>query len=319
MTSILPPMSTVVGRFAPSPTGPLHMGSLVAALASYLLAKKSNGRWLLRLEDLDTPRVIAGAAEDILRTLELFGFAWDGPVIRQSSRIAAYQEAFDRLVSTGQVYPCGCSRAEIARTASAPHDGEAELLYPGTCRAGLPPGRNARAYRVRVPDSPICFEDAVQGPQTYSLAHGGGDFVIKRADGPFAYQLAVVVDDAAQGVNQVVRGADLLSSTPRQLLLQQLLALPTPTYAHVPLIVDATGGKLSKRRTTVSLGQDATLVRQGWQLLREAFRCLGCSLPPALAGAPGEEILAWGVRHFLPGSIPRGPIAVHCPLIDPAV
>lgn len=182
----------VVGRFAPSPTGPLHIGSLVAALGSYLLAKQAGGSWLVRMEDLDRPRVVPGAADDQLRTLEALGFCWDGSVIWQSRRTEAYQAAFDQLTAAGHVYPCGCSRAVIARAASAPHDGDGELVYPGTCRTGLGAGTVPRAYRVRVTDQPQQFIDRIQGAQVYNLVQVCGDFVIKRADGLFAYQLAVV-------------------------------------------------------------------------------------------------------------------------------
>jgi glutamyl-Q tRNA(Asp) synthetase len=298
----------VVGRFAPSPTGPLHLGSLVAAVGSYVLAKRLDGQWLVRMEDLDTPRVVPGMADDIPRTLELLGFCWDGEIVRQSSRTGAYQAAFDQLVAAGQVYPCGCSRAEIARVATAPHDGEGELVYPGSCRSGLLPGKAPRSYRVRVPDERFSFLDGIQGEVTCGLPELCGDFVVRRADGLFAYQLAVVVDDAAQGVNQVVRGADLLSSTPRQILLQRLLGFESPSYAHLPLIVNPDGGKLSKRDTTVSLAQDDSLVSHGWQLLGAALQCLGSQLPRELAGAPGRFILDWAVGHLAAESIPRGPV-----------
>jgi glutamyl-Q tRNA(Asp) synthetase len=299
----------VVGRFAPSPTGPLHIGSLVAALGSYILAKQAGGRWLVRMEDLDRPRVVPGSADDQLRTLEALGFSWDGPTVWQSQRTAAYQAAFDQLLAKGDIYPCGCSRAAIARTASAPHDGEGEVVYPGTCRTGLAAGTMPRAYRVRVADQSLQFFDQIQGDQAYNLAHVCGDFVIKRADGLFAYQLAVVVDDAAQGVTQVVRGADLLSSTPRQMLLQQLLGFSTPEYAHLPLVVDAGGGKLSKRNTTVSLGQEAALAHNGWQLLAAAASCLGCQISDDMAGAPCRLLLDWLVANLDPSSIPVGPVA----------
>lgn len=294
-----------VGRFAPSPTGPLHLGSLVAAVGSYLLAKRAGGRWLLRMEDLDTPRLVPGMADDILRTLEILGLEWDGEVLWQSRRAAAYQAALDRLLAGGWCYPCGCSRAEIARAGSAPHDGEGELVYPGLCRAGLPPGRQPRAYRVRVGDEPVCFADLLLGPTCYTLATLCGDFVVKRADGLFAYQLAVVVDDAEQGVNQVVRGADLLSSTPRQIHLQRLLGLPVPSYGHLPLVTGPGGAKLSKRDNAVSLAADGNLAESGPGLLFAALRFLGQNPPATLVGAPPREILAWAVAHFDPTMVPR--------------
>lgn len=295
----------IVGRFAPSPTGPLHLGSLVAAVGSYLLAKRAGGRWLLRMEDLDTPRLVPGMADDILRTLAGLGLDWDGEVLWQSRRGAAYQAALERLVADGWCYPCGCSRAEIARAGSAPHDGDGELVYPGSCRDGLPAGRPPRAYRVRVGTEPVCFTDLLVGPTCYNLATLCGDFVVKRADGLFAYQLAVVVDDAAQGVNQVVRGADLLSSTPRQIYLQRLLGLPTPCYAHLPLVTDPGGGKLSKRDNAVSLAAGCDLGRSGPGLLLAALAFLGQCPDPALAGASPRDILAWATAHFDPAAIPR--------------
>ncbi|HEY5974800.1 MAG TPA: tRNA glutamyl-Q(34) synthetase GluQRS, partial [Geobacteraceae bacterium] len=225
----------VIGRFAPSPTGPLHSGSLVAAVGSYLAARSVGGRWLLRMEDLDQPRVVPGMADDILRTLEMLGFVWDGEVVWQSRRTEAYQAALDRLSSLGVVYPCGCSRTEISRIASAPH-GSGELVYPGLCRSGLVAGKVPRAIRVLVPAREIAFQDGILGRFTQDLAATCGDFVVKRADGPFAYHLAVVVDDAAAGVTQVTRGADLLDSTPRQLYLQELLGLSHPIYNHLPLV-----------------------------------------------------------------------------------
>jgi glutamyl-Q tRNA(Asp) synthetase len=231
------------GRFAPSPSGPLHFGSLVAALASWLDARAAGGRWLVRIEDLDRPRVQPGAADEILRTLEALGMPWDGEVLYQSRREALYREALERL--RAHTYWCACSRREIADSSlGLAVDGA--RIYPGTCRGGLPAGKPARAVRVRVPADEIRFVDRVQGPQAQVLARDVGDFVLYRADGLFAYQLAVVVDDAAQGVTDVVRGADLLDSTGRQIHLQRLLGAPTPRYLHVPVAVDARGEKLSK-------------------------------------------------------------------------
>lgn len=237
------------GRFAPSPTGPLHAGSLVAALASWLDARAHGGRWLVRMEDLDPPREVAGAARQILALLAACGLHADGEVLLQSRRHAAYQAAFDTLAARGLTYPCACTRREIADSVTnlRIHDYGRELVYPGTCRAGLPAGRAARAWRLRVPAGTVEFADLFQGRQAQDLARTVGDFVLKRADGLWAYQLAVVVDDAAQGVTHVVRGADLLDSTPRQILLQQLLELPVPAYAHVDVLTNAAGEKLSKQ------------------------------------------------------------------------
>ena len=247
-----------VGRFAPSPTGPLHQGSLVAALASYLDARAHGGRWLLRIEDIDAPREVPGAAQSILDTLSACGLRADGPVLWQSRRDALYQAAFESLAARGAVYPCACTRREVAD--SLLHQRERahgrELVYPGTCRHGLAPGRAPRAWRVRVPEEVIAFDDVLQGPQHQDLASEAGDFVIKRADGPWAYQLAVVVDDGASGITHVVRGTDLLDSTPRQVLLQRLLGLSTPVYAHVDVVTNAQGEKLSKQTGAAGVGPE---------------------------------------------------------------
>jgi len=288
----------VVGRFAPSPTGPLHFGSLVAAVGSYCLARRAGGRWLLRMDDLDRPRVVPGAADDILRTLEAFGFTWDGPVIWQSRRTEAYGAAMERLLRQGQLYDCACSRREIL--ASAPHPGEEGPVYPGTCRQGLPAGRAPRAVRIRVPDRTVAFTDGVFGRQAQNLAEVVGDFVLRRADGMYAYQLAVVVDDAASGVNQVVRGADLLGSTPRQIFLLESLGLPVPTYLHLPLVLNADGSKLSKRHGD----DDSPLAWSSGGVLCKALRWLGQPVPAELEQAPPAEVLAWGAEAFKAGDIP---------------
>lgn len=232
------------GRFAPSPTGPLHFGSLVAAVGSFLDARANGGAWLLRIEDLDRPRCITGAEDNIKRTLDALGLHWDGEILRQSERDAAYADALTQLQQQNMVYGCACTRREIADSALAGIDGP---VYPGTCRNGLPSGREARAWRVRTDSQRISFEDAVQDRIEHDLAQQVGDFVLKRADGLFAYQLAVVVDDAAQGITDIVRGADLLDSTTRQIHLQRLLGLPVPLYAHLPVAVNAAGEKLSKQ------------------------------------------------------------------------
>ncbi len=302
-----PASPTTIGRFAPSPTGPLHLGSLVAALGSYLMARREGGLWLLRVEDLDTPRVVPGMTDDILRTLETLGFQWDGEVVYQSRRTGVYQEALERLLRDGAAYPCGCSRAEIARAASAPHPGEEGPAYPGLCRNGLAAGKTARSVRVRVTDEPVVFHDGVMGTCGTNLSAIGGDFVVKRADGPFAYQLAVVVDDAESGVNQIVRGADLLCSTPRQILLQRLLGYPTPSYFHLPLVTGPAGAKLSKRDNAVSLASGRDLAAEGHLLLFDALRFLGQDPPLSLMGATCDEILSWAVGHFSPEFIPREP------------
>ncbi len=257
--------STYVGRFAPSPSGPLHLGSAAAALASYLDAKAHDGRWLLRIEDVDTPRTVAGATNCIVGQLRWLGLRWDGPVTYQSRRGARYREVFDRLVAAGRVYGCACSRREIAdslsllRTAATPRhpaaqsSEPAELIYPGTCRNGIPAGRAPRAWRFRVDDSPVVFQDRRLGTQCQHPARDAGDFVILRADGVWAYQLAVTIDDADAGVTHVVRGEDLLGSTGRQVQLQRALGLPTPSYLHAALAVGPDGQKLSKQNGARSI------------------------------------------------------------------
>jgi len=232
------------GRFAPSPTGALHFGSLVAAVGSYLDARSQGGEWLIRIEDLDPPREVPGAADDILRTLEAFGFEWDGPVLYQSQRLEAYGDAVTDLLHQHLAYPCGCSRKEIAIKGRTGAEGP---IYPGLCRTGLAAGKEPRSLRLRTYPEPVIFKDRIQGQIQQSVEAEIGDFIIRRADGLYAYQLAVVVDDGWQDINQVVRGCDLLISTPRQIQLQSLLGLPSVTYAHLPLAVDADGAKLSKQ------------------------------------------------------------------------
>lgn len=288
------------GRFAPSPTGPLHFGSLVAACGSFLEARTHAGEWHLRIDDVDQPRSAPGAAEAILRSLEAYGFAWDGPVVWQGRRGAAYEEALERLRVTGWIYPCACTRRELADSQLAP-DGAA--IYPGTCRDGLPPGRPPRAWRLRVEPGVISFQDGVQGRLESNLARDVGDFVLRRADGIHAYQLAVVIDDAATGITDVVRGADLLFSTARQIHLQRCLGLPTPRYAHLPVVVDATGAKLSKQNLAVPL-DDARPA----PALHAALSFLGQHPPPALVHSSPAEIWNWAQRNWDLGRVPRGPL-----------
>lgn len=282
----------VVGRFAPSPTGPLHFGSLIAAVGSYCLARHAGGRWLLRMDDLDRPRVVAGAADEILATLEALGFCWDGKVVWQSRRQEAYRAALDQLRDQGLLYECACSRREIL--ASAPHPGEEGPVYPGICRSGLPSGRLPRATRIGVPDRSIMFHDGVFGWQQQNLASAVGDFVLRRADGMFAYQLAVVVDDAASGVTQVVRGADLLGSTPRQIFLLESLGLPIPAYLHLPLALNPDGRKISKRQGDAG----DPLADAGGESVCKALQWLGQPVPKELRTAPPKELLSWGINAF---------------------
>ncbi len=291
------PQQRIRGRFAPSPTGPLHFGSLVAALASYLDVRHLGGEWLLRIEDLDPPREVPGASADIMRTLEALGLHWDGSVRFQSREHERYEAALAQLIAADAVYPCACTRREIADSALRGIDGP---VYPGTCRGGLPPGRRPRAWRVRALDAPIEFEDAVQGAVRQNVARVVGDFVVKRADGSFAYQLAVVLDDADQQVTHVVRGADPLDWPPRQIMLQRLLALPTPAYAHIPVAVNAAGEKLSKQTLAPALDP-----QRSQAAMLAGLRFLGQSPPDDLIGAGARELLAWASSHWNPALIPR--------------
>lgn len=257
-----------VGRFAPSPTGPLHQGSLVAALASWLDARAHGGQWLVRIEDVDVPRCVPGADRFILAQLAAFGLAPDAPPLYQSQRGAHYQAALDRLIASGHAYPCGCTRADIAQANAALGLNKlrhGDLVYPGTCRpsrGGLQ-GKQARAWRVQVPDAPddlVTWQDRRLGPQQQHLSRAVGDFVVRRADGLWAYQLAVVVDDAKQGITDIVRGEDIADNTPRQMLLQALLGLPTPRHLHVPLVLGADGEKLSKQNGAAALDLASPLI-----------------------------------------------------------
>ena len=277
------------GRFAPSPTGPLHFGSLVAAVASYLDARANHGAWLVRIEDVDETRTVAGAADDILHTLEGMGFAWDGEVRYQSQRKQRYQDAIAGLLTTGIAYPCACSRSEIARVAKQGAEG---YIYPGTCRNGLPPGKQGHSIRLRTQAGPIQYQDRVLGAQSQDIESEVGDFVIRRTDGFTAYQLAVVLDDADQQITQVVRGADLLSSTPRQIYLQRLLGLETPGYAHIPLVLDQQGNKLSKQDAAhpVSLNCPLTSLLDAWRFLSQA------PLPERPAGL--EDFWTWAIPNW---------------------
>ena len=276
-----------VGRFAPSPTGDLHFGSLVAAVASYLQAKSAGGQWLIRVEDIDPPREVPGSASSILEDLQRFGMQPDQPVLYQSDRSDAYEAAITDLLDQGHAYWCGCSRSEL------PTSG----VYPGTCSNGLPKGKSPRSVRLRVSDVTVNFTDLVQGHVGENLRELVGDFVIKRADGLAAYQLAVVVDDAFQGVTEVVRGADLLGSTARQIHLQNCLGLATPVYAHHPLAVGSDGTKLSKR-----FDSDPVASSPPAQALEMALRFLGQPCPEGLSD---KELMAWALSNWRLSRIPQ--------------
>lgn len=277
------------GRFAPSPTGPLHFGSLVAAVGSWLCARHAGGQWLLRMEDLDPPREVPGAATDILATLDAFGLHADAPVLYQSQRQAAYDAAFAELLADDYVFPCWCSRSNLAAAHGLHRDGRCVTL---------PTIGRSPAWRLRAPNIEIASKDAVQGPQRQNLRDHAGDFVIRRVEGFYAYQLACVVDDAFQGITEVVRGYDLLEATPRQIWLQRLLGLPTPRYSHLPLALDAQGCKLSK-----SEGACPVDAAQPMPALRRALDFLG--LPASDAGQPAD-LLADALAHFDPARLPHG-------------
>jgi glutamyl-Q tRNA(Asp) synthetase len=294
---------TKAGRFAPSPTGPLHFGSLVAALGSWLFARRDGARWLVRMEDLDAARVVPGAAEEILRILERYGLRWDGEVLFQSRREDLYAVSLEQLRAAGRAFPCACSRSEVARAASAPGpgDGGEGPIYPGTCRNGTA-GRSPRAWRFRVEPGVVRFTDQVFGEVAEDVARRVGDFVLRRADGPFAYQLAAVIDDGEQGVTTIVRGADLLDSSARQIQLRQALGLGEPGHAHLPVVVGPDGRKVGKRDGALPLERlDEQAVRT---TLRSALRALG---QVAADGNPGE-ILEQARRDFDAERIPRGPL-----------
>lgn len=292
------------GRFAPSPTGPLHFGSLIAAVASCCDARQTGGQWLVRIEDVDRPRSRAGAADAILAALERYGFAWDGTVMRQSERTALYADALAALVAAGIAYECACTRREQE---AAPLGPAGERVYPGTCRHGIPADRaqrRQRAWRVKVDagsgSTVIEYDDRRLGRVAQDLVRDVGDFIVRRADGYFAYQLAVVVDDAAAGITDVVRGADLAVSTARQIFLQRQLGYPTPSYLHVPVAVDASGAKLSKETRAAALPAAALpALIAAWRFLDQPM--------PAGSGAPATvaEFWAHAIAAWNPGRLPR--------------
>jgi glutamyl-Q tRNA(Asp) synthetase len=277
--------TTYKGRFAPSPTGAVHYGTLVAAVGSYLQAKKNNGEWIIRMEDVDTTRRVKGSDSEILKTLEAFGFQWQGEIVYQSQRTELYKHALEQLISQKLIFPCLCSRKQLVKIDSS--------IYPGTCRSRLPPETNPHALRIHANDIDITFNDYVMGRQTQNIKHECGDFIIKRRDGLFAYQLAVVVDDALQGITEVVRGADLLSSTNRQIYLQQQLNYATPLYCHLPLAVDKKGNKISK-----SAGTARVDIRHKEKLLISVFTFLGQPVPNDLEKSSLDDIWKWAIQNW---------------------
>lgn len=293
------PSRAACGRFAPSPTGPLHFGSLIAAVASHADARNKGGRWRLRIDDVDVTRARDDAAGDIVATLARHGFRWDGDVVRQTQRVARYDTAFATLRAHRSVFACACTRAELAK---APLGVAGERVYPGTCRDGgldaaMATMRTGIAWRLRVDDAAIEFTDRVQGLQRQSLAQDVGDFIVRRSDGLYAYQLAVVIDDADDAITDVVRGADLLASTPRQILLQRLLDLPTPSYLHVPVAINARGDKLSKQTQARAIdGDPLAALGAAWRFLDQ----------PMAATAPASPAEFWqhAIRAWSPSRIP---------------
>lgn len=291
------PASTYRGRFAPSPTGPLHPGSAYTALASWLLARQAGGQWLIRIEDLDPPREVAGASAAQLAALQRLGLNSDLPVLRQSQRHHLYQAALDQLLASGQAFACHCSRRDLAAVGG---------IHRG-CRATRK--RPTPAIRLRVGDADvITMHDAIQGEYRQSLAQTTGDFVLRRADGLWAYQLAVVVDDAAQGITDIVRGCDLLDSTPRQIALQRALGLPTPRYAHVPVLLGGDGRKLSKSERSDGIDDDDPIA-----LLNRLWSLLGQAVAPAIAATRVDDWLAAACRQFRADAIPRTPAVPLAP------
>lgn len=288
------PLATrYIGRFAPSPTGPLHFGSLIAALASYLDARAQQGQWLIRIEDLDPPREIEGSADIILQQLSSLGFTWDGQVLYQSTRIEAYEAALEKLARQNLCFFCNCTRARMQTLAG---------VYDGHCRnrKESPLDKAPYATRIQVADQTIVFEDRIQGPYKQRLLHEVGDFVIRRKDTFFAYQLAVIVDDEFQQITDVVRGFDLIDSTPRQIYLQRLLGLPALRYAHFPVAADCSGEKLSKQQHAQEIE-----AKQGSLLLIKAMDFLGLNPPEELRLEPAKSVLDWGISHWDIQNIPK--------------
>jgi glutamyl-Q tRNA(Asp) synthetase len=292
------------GRFAPSPTGPLHFGSLVAAVGSYLEARSNHGEWLVRIENLDPLREVPGASRVILKTLDALGMEWDGEVIYQNQRYDAYRTALAVLETQNLVYRCTCSRKEIADSAHMGIDG---AVYPGTCRARYSSKGYSGAWRLRTDNTMMEFNDALQGPVRQRLENDIGDFVLRRSDGIYAYQLAVVVDDAEQGVSHVVRGEDLLNSTPRQIYLQRLLQYPTLSYLHLPVAVNAQGEKLSKQNCAAPVNASDAVPQ-----LTRAIRFLGQNPPAELMESDVASFWKWATKNWKPQMIPRTMVVKTC-------
>ncbi len=292
--------AVVTGRFAPSPTGPLHFGSIVAALASYLDVRVRAGRWLLRIDDLDTGRSRADAVGQILEDLEALGLEWHGEVYFQSRHLELYQRALEQLSLQQRVYPCACSRREVGGS-----------VYPGTCRQGLRSGRSARSLRIRVGDAEIRFQDHLQGYCRQLLAESCGDFIIHRADGYFAYHLATVIDDYEQGVTGVLRGCDLLDATPRQIFLRQCLGLPSPEYLHIPVVTGRQGLKLSKQNHARRVDTSRPAL-----VLCAALRHLGHEPPQSLHQSAAADVLSWAIEHWRRDLLPA---RKTWPLADPGL
>lgn len=280
-----------VGRFAPSPTGPLHFGSLVTALASYLDARAHGGKWLVRVEDLDPPREITGSSTLILEQLRALGMDWDGDVLYQSTRLSAYESILEQLEDQKICFRCDCSRQRVSGL---------EGIYDGRCRSRGLTSAQGLAIRLKIRPETVRFTDTIQGDYAQNLEHEVGDFILRRKDGLFAYQLAVVADDAEQGITHIVRGYDLLSSTPRQIYLQQLLGLPTPSYAHIPIIVNALGQKLSKQHFAEPID-----LKNASSLLISALQFLGMTPRPSLTGAVPASLVTWGVEHWDIQRVPK--------------
>lgn len=281
------------GRFAPSPTGPLHFGSLVAAVTSYLQARHQHGEWLLRIEDIDPPREIPGASDDIVRTLDNFGFEWDGEIVYQSQRSELYNAALAQLAQQNKLFACTCSRKVIAKQNS-------QGVYPGTCRHKLVPTHGTYSWRIRCDDRDIKFRDGLQGEISCALCREVGDFVLKRADGFFAYHLAVTIDDVQQGITEVVRGCDLLNCTAQQIYLQQLLGYSSPRYLHHPIALNAQGQKLSKQNQAPALDTQRPLP-QLWQ----ALVFLQQSPPVELKGSSLADLWQWAIEHWQLSHVPH--------------